>query len=213
MRFFEIVVSGAALISSAFAVTIDTYPTSVEAGKSYTITYSPKDAPATFILRKGAPGNLDTIGEVGTGTGGSFTWQVSSTLANGANYALQVKQGSEENYTGLFGLTGGSNAVSSAASSASAAASSASAAVSSIRASASSVVASITSAAASASASASSGMNSTVASATLSKTPSASKPASTTGGSPPESTGAASMLSASPLAIVLGAVAAFAYLN
>lgn len=210
MRFFEIVVSGAALISSAFAVTIDTFPSSVEAGKSYTITYSPKDAPATFILRKGLSTNLGTIGEIGTGTGGSFTWQVSSTLANGADYALQVKQGSEENYSGQFGLSGGSNAVSSAAS---AAASSASAAVSSVRASASSVIASITSAAASATPSASSGLNSTVASATLSKTPSASKPASTTGGSPPESTGAASMLSASPLAIILGAVAAFAYLN
>lgn len=67
MRFFEIVVSGAALVSSALAVTIDTYPTSgVEAGKSYTITYSPKDAPATFVLRKGASGNLDTVGTIGT---------------------------------------------------------------------------------------------------------------------------------------------------
>jgi len=74
MRFFEIVVSGAALVSSALAVTIDTYPTSgVEAGKSYTITYSPKDAPATFVLRKGASGNLDTVGTIGT-----FTSQATS---------------------------------------------------------------------------------------------------------------------------------------
>lgn len=66
MRFFEIVVSGAALISSAFAVTIDTYPSSVEAGKTYTITYSPKDAPATFILRKGLSTDLTTIATIGT---------------------------------------------------------------------------------------------------------------------------------------------------
>jgi hypothetical protein len=67
MRFFEIVVSGAALISSAFAVTIDTYPTSgVEAGKSYTITYSPKDQSATFVLRKGLSTDLQTVGTIGT---------------------------------------------------------------------------------------------------------------------------------------------------
>ena len=66
MRFFEIVVSGAALISSAVAVTIDTYPSSVEAGKTYTITYSPKDAPATFILRKGLSTDLKTIATIGT---------------------------------------------------------------------------------------------------------------------------------------------------
>jgi hypothetical protein len=66
MRFFEIVVSGAALVSSAFAVTIDTYPTAgVEAGKSYTITYSPKDQPATFILRKGVSTDLDTVATIG----------------------------------------------------------------------------------------------------------------------------------------------------
>jgi hypothetical protein len=67
MRFFEIVVSGAALISSAFAVTIDTYPTAgVEAGKSYTITYSPKDQSATFVLRKGPSTDLQTIATIGT---------------------------------------------------------------------------------------------------------------------------------------------------
>jgi hypothetical protein len=66
MRFFEIVVSGAALISSAFAVTIDTYPSGgVVAGETYQITYSPKDQPATFVLRKGASTALDTVGPIG----------------------------------------------------------------------------------------------------------------------------------------------------
>jgi hypothetical protein len=66
MRFFEIVVSGAALISSAFAATIDTYPTSgVVAGQTYTVTYSPKDQQVTFVLRKGLSTNLDTVGTLG----------------------------------------------------------------------------------------------------------------------------------------------------
>lgn len=67
MRFFEVVLSGAALLSAAFAATIDTYPTGgVKAGESYTITYSPKDATATFVLRRGLSTNLDTVGEIGT---------------------------------------------------------------------------------------------------------------------------------------------------
>jgi hypothetical protein len=31
------------VIATAFGVTIDTFPSSVVAGRSYTITYSPKD--------------------------------------------------------------------------------------------------------------------------------------------------------------------------
>jgi len=66
MRFFEVVVSGAALLSGAFAATIDTYPTGgVQAGQTYTITYSPKDVSATFILRRGLSTNLDTVGTIG----------------------------------------------------------------------------------------------------------------------------------------------------
>lgn len=212
MRFFEIVVSGAALISSAFAVTIDTYPTTgVEAGKSYTITYSPKDQPATFILRKGLSTDLQTIATVGTGQGGSFTWTVDKALPNGADYALQVTQGSEINYSGQFPLTGGSASVSSAASSGS---QTSTTVVTSKTTESSTVVITRSTAAPSGSIVPSAGSNSTVSQPTLSRTPSASasRPASTTGGNPPESTGAAAMLSASPFAAIFGAIAAFAYL-
>ena len=66
MRFFEIIVSGAALLSTAFAATIDTYPTGgVVAGQTYTITYSPKDQQVTFVLRRGLATNLDTVGTIG----------------------------------------------------------------------------------------------------------------------------------------------------
>lgn len=60
MRFFETILSGAALFAAAMAVTIDTYPSSgAVAGQTYTITYSPKDnTPTTFILRYGDSGNL-----------------------------------------------------------------------------------------------------------------------------------------------------------
>ncbi|KAF1911548.1 Ser-Thr-rich glycosyl-phosphatidyl-inositol-anchored membrane family-domain-containing protein [Ampelomyces quisqualis] len=218
MRFYEIVVAGAGLVSSAFAVTIDTYPNGgVEAGKSYTITYSPKDQPATLILRKGLSTDLATIATIGTGQAGSFTWNVPSTLPNGADYALQITQGSEINYSGQFGLTGGSSAVSSAALSSATSASGATTstvAVTSSTTQGSTVIVTRSTSVASASIIPSAGLNSTVSVPTLSRTPSAtaSRPASTTGGNPPESTGAAAMLSASPFAAILGAIAAFAYL-
>jgi len=214
MRFFEIVISGAALISSALAVTIDTYPTAVVAGTTYQITYSPKDQPATFILRKGASNNLDTVGEIGTGTGGTFSWTVSSSLPNDGSYALEVRQGGDINYSGQFPLTGGSTAVSSASAALSSALASASAAVSSARASVSSVIASASSAAASATISPSAGTNTTVSTATLSVSRTASVSRTPTGSSTgiPQSTGAASVLDASPLGLIFGAIAAFAYL-
>lgn len=218
MRFFEVVLSGAALISAALAVTIDSYPTAgVEAGKTYTITYSPKDQPATFTLRRGLSTNLDTVGVIGTGTGGTFSWTVPSNLANAPNYALQVTQGSENNFSGQFGLTGGSGSLSSAIASASSAASaaassaaaSASSVISSLRASAS---AAVSSAAASATILPSAGSNSTISSATISRTATGtSRPTGTSSGLP-QATGAASSFSSSPLALVFGAVAAFAYL-
>lgn len=207
---FESIFAGAALVAAAMAQTfaINSYPaTGVVAGQTYEVTYSPADnTPTTFVLRQGPSGNLNTIDTLTTtATGGKFSWTVAKTLANQPNYALEIRRGDQVNYSGQFGLTGGAAAaVSSAVSSAASAASSAiSSAVSSARSSAS------------ASVSASSGVNSTVTSATLSRTASGtSRPTSsaTSSSKIPEATGAASSMTGSPLAVVLGAVAAFAYL-
>lgn len=64
MRFFQMVASSAAFIAAALALEINQYPTGgVQAGQTYTVTYSPADnTPTTFILRKGASTNLDTLG-------------------------------------------------------------------------------------------------------------------------------------------------------
>jgi hypothetical protein len=62
MRFFETIFAGAALVAAALAVEINEYPSEVQAGRSYRITYTPgDDTPTTFILRKGENANLDTI--------------------------------------------------------------------------------------------------------------------------------------------------------
>lgn len=64
MRFFETIVSGAALIAAALALEINSFPAEgVVAGQTYTVTYSPADnTPTTFILRQGTSTDLDTIG-------------------------------------------------------------------------------------------------------------------------------------------------------
>ncbi|KAL6703731.1 hypothetical protein ACN47E_009112 [Coniothyrium glycines] len=207
MRFFETLLSGAALVTAAFALQITSYPSSgVVAGRTYTIEYIPADnTPTTFILRQGASGNLNTIATLtNSATGGSFEWTPSTDLVNFPDYALQIRQDETINYSGQFPLTGGSelvSAVSSAASSAVASvASSVSAQISSIIASrASSAAASITPSASS--------NGTAISSATLSRSASGTSSASI----PQQSTAGASSLASSPLAAVL-AFAGFAYL-
>jgi hypothetical protein len=228
MRFFQMVASGAAFIAAALALEINQFPAGgVKAGQSYTITYSPaSDTPTTFVLRKGVSTNLGTVGTLTTSaTGGSYTWKVSDDLVDGADYALEIRQeGQAPNYSAQFGLTGGesasaslSSAISSIVSSVRSSASASASASASV--SRSSLITSVaSSSAASATVSSSAGLNSTVSSATLSHSSSGSvKPtASATKSStiaPPESTGAASMLGSSPLALLFGAVGAFAFLN
>ncbi|KAF1932216.1 uncharacterized protein M421DRAFT_1870 [Didymella exigua CBS 183.55] len=232
MRFFQMVASSAAFIAAALAVEINTYPSGgVKAGQTYEVTYSPADnTPTTFILRKGASTDLDTIGTLtSTATGGTFSWTVASNLVDGADYALEIRQGDQTpNYSGQFGLTGGSAAASSSAA-ASASASSASAySVSSViaskassassAASVSSMVSSMVSSAhasATGTGSVTASHNGTVSSATLSRSATGSRATGSSTGSAsiPESTGAASSLSSAPLALLLGAAGAFAFIN
>ncbi|CAO2656626.1 Nn.00g054290.m01.CDS01 [Neocucurbitaria sp. VM-36] len=216
MRFFQTVISGAALIAAAFALEINEFPSGgVVAGQTYTVTYSPKDnTPTTFVLRQGDSGDLKTISTLTTtATGGSFSWTVDKSLTDESDYALEIKQGDVINYSAQFPLSGGSGeAISSAVSSAYASASSAAASAAS---SASAALSSaISSAVASASISPSAGTNTTVTSATLSRSATSTKStaSATSSGGVPESTGAASSLATSPLAALFGAIAAFAYL-
>lgn len=68
MRFFDVVLSGAALISAAMAVQFTSFPTSIEPGKTYTLEWTPADdTPTTIKLRQGDPNDLDTIATL-TGT-------------------------------------------------------------------------------------------------------------------------------------------------
>jgi len=221
MRFFQTLFSGAALIAAATALTIDSWPSNVVADTSYPIKFSPADSQSyTFVLRKGPSTNLATVGTLTTSaTGGVFNWTPSKDLVNGNDYALQIVQGDQNNYSGLISLSGGSN--SAASSSAASASASASASAASSMSSAMSMSKASSASAASASASMSKASNMTVTSATLSKAASATASGTTqpTSGSsttsasgPPQKTNAAASLVASPLVAMMGAFAAFAYL-
>lgn len=61
MRFFQVLLSGAALIAAALAVEFNSVPSSIEPGKTYTITWSPKEGTVSLILRQGDPSNLNTL--------------------------------------------------------------------------------------------------------------------------------------------------------
>ncbi|KAK5004552.1 hypothetical protein LTR28_008754, partial [Elasticomyces elasticus] len=123
MQLLKALICGATALASFAAAQSTTLgfsqvPTSVVAGQSYTVTYYAADTthPVTIILRKGDPANLQTI-EVLTSNslGGSYTWIPSKSYVDAKDYALQITQGLEINYSGQITLTGGSaSAISSA---------------------------------------------------------------------------------------------------
>lgn len=219
MRFFEVVLSGAALIAAVWAVELNDVPSALVAGESYTITYSPKDnTPTTFILRKGDPGNLDTIGNIGTATGGTFEWTVPTDLVDGPNYAIEIQQeGADPNFSGLIPLTGGSGEEDTSSSSSSPSSyptkSSDSTTTASVTTTKSTTVVTPAPSASGTGALTTPGLNSTITTATLSSTTGGAGPTTTGPNSPPaEQTGAAALFGSSPMALLVGA-AAMVYLN
>ncbi|KAE9961241.1 hypothetical protein BLS_002929 [Venturia inaequalis] len=225
----SVAVFAAAAIAQSTNLAFTSFPpTTVAAGSPITLTWIGGDstAPVTITLKKGVSTDLKDVGVVtSTATGGSYTWTPDTTIANGADYALSISQGSVINYTGQFSVTGGSTAAATTSSSSSSASASSSATSSSAAASSH---ASITSAAAAISTTASSS-NGTVTSAALSSTASASSNGSSTlhtssgtrtatssgttaSSSTVPATGGASGLQ-SPIALFFGVVAAMLYLQ
>lgn len=124
-----IILAAAAALAQAATLAINNFPAAgVVAGTTYPITYTPADAnaPVTFTLKNGAANDLQTVAVLTTSaTGGSWSWTVDANLPNG-DYAMEIRQGEEVNYIGLFPLTGGSTSSSVASSSSASASASAS---------------------------------------------------------------------------------------
>ncbi|KAH0545068.1 hypothetical protein FGG08_000839 [Glutinoglossum americanum] len=68
--------------------------------------------PVTLILRAGDPGNLATVETITTlpasGSGGSYSWIPSKDLPSLSGYAVEIKQGGLDNFSGQFSISGGS---------------------------------------------------------------------------------------------------------
>lgn len=211
MRFFSLIAS-AALAAVAVAqnnspVKITNTAIAPKAGTTLEVTYEPPTIAVTLLLKNGNGDNLKTVKTIGTSSNGKISWVIEAGIPNDS-YSLEIKPASgDSNYVGPFRIQGATAPVvsSSASSTASSSATVSSGSVTR------------TSLSTSASASVSQSSNGTVSSATLSSaTTSGSRPtgssATTTGSAPPTNTNAAGSLAQSPMALVLGALAAFAYL-
>ncbi|EAS33293.3 extracellular matrix protein [Coccidioides immitis RS] len=114
MHFFRTLLAAAALIASTVAqseLAFTSFPSDVQVGKPVAVTWAGGDAtkPVTIKLRKGPSDDLKDIAVLtSSATGGSYTWTPSSSLVDGDDYALQINQGSDINYTNLFSISGGS---------------------------------------------------------------------------------------------------------
>ena len=169
--------------------------------------------------------NLLTKALVATATGTAYTWIPDKSLADGSDYALQITQGNQINYSGQISLSGGSlSAISSSASASASSSVSASSSASAASVSSSVLSTAITgnstaSVTPSVSAASTGKGNSTISTATLSATVKITSAASTGASGTPTTaaqgapTGAAGQLGSSPMALIFGAVAAMAYLN
>ncbi|PGH12721.1 hypothetical protein AJ79_04081 [Helicocarpus griseus UAMH5409] len=229
------VLASALFVAAAVAdISFTSFPQDVEVGKPVTITWaSDSDDPVTITLRKGPSDNLKDVETLTTsGKDGSFTWTPTSSLQNGKDYALQISQGDDFNYGTQFSIAGGSGKGSPVMPnpsetgkgapvmpSGSATESGATTQTLSLSSGASSATASasITSGAPTASPSAgpSNSRNST-SPTTLTKDVTSTPSGPTSAPSTPEpTTGAAAPIAAmsSPFALIMGVLAAFAYLN
>ncbi|GFG04817.1 hypothetical protein IFM61606_06169 [Aspergillus udagawae] len=95
-----------AQLGAAQMLAFTTWPTHIYQGKPATVTWlGAPDVPATIYLRKGDANNLDHVQVLTTDAkGGSFTFVPDDSLPDGSDYALQIQQGAEENYSGLITL-------------------------------------------------------------------------------------------------------------
>ncbi|KAI3323589.1 hypothetical protein HD806DRAFT_497274 [Xylariaceae sp. AK1471] len=88
----------------------------IEAGKTFEITWADAQGPVTLTLKNGPEGNLKTVSTITTNASGkSFEWPVDPALPTG-KYAIEISDGTDSNYSGMFDVEGGAVSTSSTAS-------------------------------------------------------------------------------------------------
>lgn len=100
-------------------LTFTNVPNPVTDGQAHAITFATNDtsSPVSIILRQGPSTDLKDVETLTTDArNGQYIWTPSTSLPNGNNYALQIKQGDQINYFGPFTVQGASTSSSMSAS-------------------------------------------------------------------------------------------------
>ncbi|EEA18635.1 hypothetical protein TMatcc_010820 [Talaromyces marneffei ATCC 18224] len=107
-----IFVSAGLLVSvMADYVAFTEWPAALVAGEPVMLRWmGGNGAPATITLRKGQSTDLQDVQVLSKdANNGEFSWTPPTDLQNGDNYAFEISQGDENNYTGSLSMTGGSD--------------------------------------------------------------------------------------------------------
>ncbi|KAL1879574.1 hypothetical protein Plec18167_004035 [Paecilomyces lecythidis] len=113
MRLFTSLFAATALITSVVAqgrVAFTQWPHAVTVGQPATLTWSGgSNSPVTITLKKGDSNDLKDVKVLTSDAqGGTFQWTPSPDLTDGSDYAFQITQDGQVNYSGLVTLSGGS---------------------------------------------------------------------------------------------------------
>ncbi|EPS31511.1 hypothetical protein PDE_06466 [Penicillium oxalicum 114-2] len=108
MRFTSFLAASASLFAVVYAnapLAFTAWPSDIQAGKPVTLTWEggAPDQPVTLMLRKGASTDLQDVQIItAQGRDGTFTWTPGDNVKAGEDYAFQITQGGERNYSALL---------------------------------------------------------------------------------------------------------------
>ncbi|KAI1203908.1 Ser-Thr-rich glycosyl-phosphatidyl-inositol-anchored membrane family-domain-containing protein [Nemania serpens] len=149
----------------------------IEAGSTFKITWDDAEGPVTLTLKNGPSDDLKDVETItANASGKSFVWPVDPALTTG-NYAIEITDGTDVNYSKAFSVEG--TAPSSSSSATPSSTSSSTSSTSSSSSSSSSTESSSTKTSSSATSSSSTASSSTITSTSSTQTSSSSTPAST----------------------------------
>ncbi|KAK5629823.1 hypothetical protein RRF57_005538 [Xylaria bambusicola] len=78
----------------------------IEAGSTFEITWDDAEGPVTLTLKNGPENDLQTVEAITSGaSGGSYVWNVDSNLVSG-DYAIEITDGVDVNYSQMFPVAG-----------------------------------------------------------------------------------------------------------
>ncbi|KAF9894391.1 hypothetical protein FE257_007894 [Aspergillus nanangensis] len=105
----SLLITGICLASSSVvnALAFTNWPAVVIPGEPTTVTWTGLDMDTILTLRKGTAGDLHDVKTItDVARGGTFTWTPEPTLEDGTDYAFQIKQNGDVNYSGHFTVAG-----------------------------------------------------------------------------------------------------------